>query len=744
MISIIIVNYKVKKELFNSISSIYRSKPRSAFEIIVVDNDEKKTIGNDLKKKFPKVTYIESPENKGFGAGNNFGARHAKGEYLFFLNPDTIVKKDAIDNLITFIKENKKTGIAAPLLLNENEKPFELQGEEELTPLNGIVALSFLNKIFSNNSISKKFWLSNWNKKSNREVATVPGTAFMIKKELFEKVMGFDEKFFLYFEETDLCKRVRSLGLKLFIVEKAKIIHLWERSTSKRTDIKKIFNKSKKYYFRKHYGLVWSAIVDFFTNIGKNKAILYLILILSIFLRFYQLSDTMVFFGDIGWFYLSAKDLILGNNFPLVGITSSHIWLHQGPYWTYILSAMLYIFNFNPAAGSYFTSTLGVFTVYLVYKLGSSLFSERMGLISAFLYAVSPLVIIHARMPYHTSPIPFFLLLLIWSFYYWLKGRKIYFYAVFALMFILYNFEIATQSLWAIVIIFFLYGLFKKEKYVLNLLNKKTLILCAAIFLIIMLPVLVYDFQNGFPQTFKFYFLWIPYKILNPVLHFKQNTNEGSLILAIITLFDYYKRLILNYSLFGSGIIFVFTIYILAFSLKTYKNIKSILFSETFLLIIFALVPLLGILFAGVVSEAYLPVLFPTIILLTGFSFDYLFKFNKTKLLVIVLVLAIGILNIYSFFKKNNYYTYFPTIKQRYLSAEKIVNEANGKKYNLVGRGLGSEFRSFTMNTEYLTFILGNSPSEKKQDLVFYISEAEGKIRVIENKENKIIKEFIF
>jgi len=75
-----------------------------------------------------------------------------------------------------------------------------------------------------------------------------------------------------------------------------------------------------------------------------------------------------------------------------------------------------------------------------------------------------------------------------------------------------------------------------------------------------MLPVIIYDFQNGFPQTFKFYFLWIPYKILNPIFHFKVNPEEGSLVSATITLFDYYKRLIFNESIIISKVIFVSTI----------------------------------------------------------------------------------------------------------------------------------------------------------------------------------------
>ena len=88
LISIIILNYHVKKELFDCLQSIINSRPKVNYEIIIVDNDEVKTIKKDLLKKFPKVLYVPN-ENKGFGQGNNVGAKYAKGQYFFFLNPDT-------------------------------------------------------------------------------------------------------------------------------------------------------------------------------------------------------------------------------------------------------------------------------------------------------------------------------------------------------------------------------------------------------------------------------------------------------------------------------------------------------------------------------------------------------------------------------------------------------------------------------------------------------------------------------
>lgn len=207
LVSIVVVHYKADKVLFECLQSIKKSKPKVSFEVIVVDNDEKKVIDKEIRKNYQWTRYIKSPKNLGFGAGNNLGAKRAKGKYLFFLNPDTIVLPNATDSLVEFLEKNKSAGIVAPLLLNPQKRPYPLQGTSILTPLKGVFALSFLVKLFPNNSISKKYWLKGWDKTKTKEVDVVPGTAFMIEKKAFEKIGGFDEKFFLYFEEADFCKK---------------------------------------------------------------------------------------------------------------------------------------------------------------------------------------------------------------------------------------------------------------------------------------------------------------------------------------------------------------------------------------------------------------------------------------------------------------------------------------------------------------------------------------------------------
>lgn len=281
MVSIITVNYNVRKQLLSSIDSIIRSKPRNKYEIIVVDNSRDRQLELELNNNYKSIKYI-SNENTGFGAGNNIGANNASGDLLFFLNPDTIVYENTIDNLVDFYQKNKNIGIAAPLLLGKNGKPYQ-QGSLELTPFKALFVMSFINKIFPNNPVSYKYFLNDWDRRTVKEVDVAPGTAFLISKKIFSGLKGFDDKFFLFFEEFDLCRRLKKDKHKIFIYPDSKVLHLWGESTKQNKDIMKIFLASRSYYFRKNFGIVQAFIVEAFLRLNKI-VFLYIFVIVALFI----------------------------------------------------------------------------------------------------------------------------------------------------------------------------------------------------------------------------------------------------------------------------------------------------------------------------------------------------------------------------------------------------------------------------------------------------------------------------
>lgn len=713
-VSIIVVNYKVKKEIIDCIKLIDINNNNFSYEIIVVDNEGDSSLNNELKK-YKQVKYIKSSDNLGFGGGNNLGASHAKGEYLFFLNPDTLVVNDAIRNLYKFIKSDNKIGIVSPLLVDSNLKSFSTQSRKELTISNAIFSFSFLRKLFPQKSIYKDPFFKKWDEKEEIEVDTVPGAALMISKKLFEKVNGFDERFFLYFEENDLSKRIKNLGLKLFINPNAKVIHGVGQSTKKLNNRDDIFKKSRFLYFKKFYGIFPALIIELILRINKSSLVLLFILLSALYLRIVNLSISMPFIGDQGWFYLSAKDLLIEGKIPLVGIISSHIWLHQGPLWTYMLSIALFLGKFNPLSGGVLTAIFGLGSTYLMYKLGSEIFSKRVGLIGACLYAVSPLIVFFERMPFDPSVIPFFTILYFYAVFKWVTGNIKFFPFMLFLIAILYNLELATFTLFFPLILIFTYGLIKQKNFVTKLLNLRTLFYSLVFLLIPMIPILIYDFSNGFKQTVIF-LGWVVYKPFSFLFNNQQanNIESGSSVVNFLLL-NIQKITFDNHMTF-SVVIFLSSLICLLY-LAYKKRFK--LLNSRLLLIFFIIISLIGIVVNKTPSDAYLPIIFPFIIYMIAILFDYLLNFGKIKYLIMIGLFLILSLNFYSSYKNSFLQDYQNRIK----AVDKIIILTNGQKYNLIGKGEGSWFESYTMNYQYLLWWKGYSPSIENEKLKIIIKE---------------------
>ncbi|MGI8419341.1 MAG: ArnT family glycosyltransferase [Candidatus Levyibacteriota bacterium] len=467
------------------------------------------------------------------------------------------------------------------------------------------------------------------------------------------------------------------------------------------------------------------------------RAILSVIIIISTFLLFYHLSDLMSFFGDQEWFYISGRDMILSGKMPLVGIASSHPWLHQGPFWTYVLAIIFSLTHFNPLAPGYFVAGVGVFTVGLIYLLGKWMFSVNTGLIAAFLYATSPLVIINAREPYHTSFIPLVVLLFIYVLYKWLSGGIKYFPLVVLLVACLYNFEISTTPFSLILIACLAFGIWKKKKFTTELSNKKILIISFFAWFIPMIPMLLYDRTHGFPQTVKF-ILWIVYRFARlfgyPDIH--NDTVFTPLAPFLPFTAEKIKDLIFVPQQEIAIILFMAVFIYLSYCMYRLINEKK---SDNALVALYLsfTIPFLSYLALHTSSDAYWPMFFPATFLAFAVGLEKLFKQRKLVLIGIVALLIIGFGNV-SMLVNNNYFMtkdkYGYPFQERMKAAQTIVSKTQKKQYTIIGKGEGSNFASFTMPYEYLTWWLGHGPSKKQEKLKIFVSETNKGIIVTENK----------
>ncbi len=726
-VSIIIVQYKVKELLLECITSLKKAIKAVSYEIIVVDNEESRDIKNTIKKVYPDVIYI-SNKNRGFGQGNNVAAKRARGKYLFLLNPDTTVFEKTIKEQVEFLEKNSDVAIVAPLLLHADKKPFSLQGMAILTPLRGVVSLSFLNKLFPNNPISKGYWLPDWDRKKVKEVGVVPGTAFMMRKDLYEKVGGFDEKFFLYFEEFDLCKRVKELGYRICMLPQAKVIHLWGESTKQRSDISQIFQDSRFYYFSKHYGFFKAFLIECVARFSKEAAAVTVIIICSSLLSLWKIASGMLFIGDQAWFYLSARDLLLGHSFPLVGITSSHTWLHQGPLWTYLLAIPMWIGGYSPLSGAYLSITIHALTIFFFYIFGKKIFSKQVGLVGAILYAFSPYIIHLSRMPYHTSPIPLLTIVYFYFLTQWVKGRTVYLPFLIFLIAVLYNFELATVILIAPLLLVGIYGIWRRSDWITKL-TKRTIIWSIVLGCIPLLPVILYDLNHGFKQTVGFT-AWLFYSGFRSLFHISsQSTQMNSLGLVLGFLLERFQWLVFLPNKILSTLIILGSFG--GLSAVIWKQYKSNTQYSSYLLLLVWILASIGILIVNKIpSDAYLPIIFPAVFFSIALTMSNFFS-KKIMMTVIIFLL---LLNIVALLKHN--YSMIPqrdiALSQRVAAADTLVASSHGRSFALRGKGAGSQFESFLMPYEYVLWYKKH-PVIRDSELKYIIRESNTQIIITRN-----------
>lgn len=252
-VSVIIVNYNTKALLANCLNSIVSQTFNVEYEIIVVDNNSSEPLQDLLEDRFPYVKLIQSEINLGFGKANNLGAKSAKGNYLFFLNSDTVLLNNAIKLFFDFMinyEENFKIGALGCWLEDNNGAITNSYGffptvKNEFKYLSG--------KTLEKLGLKKK--CKNQNKST--EVDFITGADIFISYDVFKELNGFDPKFFMYYEETDLQKRMALNHLKRLIIPMPRIIHLEGGSTGagKKINYQALMmsQESLNYYIKKHF-----------------------------------------------------------------------------------------------------------------------------------------------------------------------------------------------------------------------------------------------------------------------------------------------------------------------------------------------------------------------------------------------------------------------------------------------------------------------------------------------------------
>jgi GT2 family glycosyltransferase len=234
LISVIVVNYKVPLSLRQSLRSLRESENVNAIEVIVVDNASEDGSAAAICAEFPEVKWIQLKTNIGFGKACNVGARNAAGEYLLFLNPDTIVSHRTLSMACAFMQERADVGMLGPKILNPDGtlQPGCRRGFP--TPESAMFHFFGLSRLFPKSLRFGHYHLTWLDPDESSEVDAISGSFMFMRRTLFEKLGGFDERFFMYGEDIDLCRRVHEAGFKVWYFPPIQIIHLKGRSSARR------------------------------------------------------------------------------------------------------------------------------------------------------------------------------------------------------------------------------------------------------------------------------------------------------------------------------------------------------------------------------------------------------------------------------------------------------------------------------------------------------------------------------
>ncbi len=281
-LSIVILNYKQKGLVKQCLKGIVAAQPQLKYELIVVDNDSSDGSLEMVKKIFqpepdlinhqgilpiikpleiPPIKTIQAEANNGFAAGNNLGIKKASGKYVMILNPDIAIVPRALEKMLNFMAVKPDVGIIGPKLINPDGS-VQYSCRRFPNFLMPIYRRTISGKLpFAKKAIND-YLMKDLGHEKNEEVDWLFGACLLIKKSVLDKIGLFDERFFMYFEDLDLCRRAWQAGFKVVYLAEVEMVHYHQRLSAEKGGVLGIFSKAGRIhtasgikYFAKYLGV---------------------------------------------------------------------------------------------------------------------------------------------------------------------------------------------------------------------------------------------------------------------------------------------------------------------------------------------------------------------------------------------------------------------------------------------------------------------------------------------------------
>ena len=247
-ITFLIVTFKSRESIHRCINLIAKKYP-----ILVIENSADKFFKDDLEKKYNNVKCVLAGENLGFGKASNIGLNLVKSKYTFLINPDTLLTSNTVEKLIHYSQKINDFALLSPVMMDPEDKNYHIYKKKKLT-------------------INKLEYL---------EVDFIKGFAMFFNMNKFKTIGFFDEKIFLYFEEDDLCRRVRKLNQKIYVILSSKITHAGGQSHNKEfneeMDSSRHWHHMWSYYYynKKHFTFLYALLITIDKVISYSLRVLF-------------------------------------------------------------------------------------------------------------------------------------------------------------------------------------------------------------------------------------------------------------------------------------------------------------------------------------------------------------------------------------------------------------------------------------------------------------------------------------
>lgn len=272
-LSIITVSWNVRELLQACLASVGAARDQINLEMILVDSFSADGTPEMVAKLFPWVKLIACQENVGFPKGNNIGIGQATGKYILLLNPDTVVLENALASMCDYLDKHADVGVVGSQLLN-SDGTVQSSRRRFPTLVTALFESTWLQP-FAPQTVLNHYFALDVPDAETADVDWVMGASLMTRRSIVEQVGGLDEAYFMYSEELDWCRRIKSAGWRVVYFPKAKIVHHLGKSSEQAVTHRHInFNRAKLRYFRKYHGRGTAFVLRCFLLIGFAQQLL--------------------------------------------------------------------------------------------------------------------------------------------------------------------------------------------------------------------------------------------------------------------------------------------------------------------------------------------------------------------------------------------------------------------------------------------------------------------------------------